>query len=299
MRRPSTAARDSPARPPSPRRSAPNGDGQADTATVSFTLSADANVTVDARWTRSGRRSPSSSRVAGGGRGRARVVVDGAGLPDGSYLVHVVAERDRRARGDRRRPAHRHAHARPGRRSTPAAFSPNGDGRGDTLDVTVLADRARDGDRADRARRPLGGDALRGLARPGRAASSSWDGREAAGQGAGRRATSRRSRRRTRSGRSRVDVPFLLDATAPTVRVVSTEPPRLWVSEVSDASPCCAQRRPPHDPRDGARERVRIARIERLRTLRRASRGTPRATSPSCGADRRKRRPLRPVDSTP
>ena len=66
-------------------------------------------------------------------------------------------------------------------------------------------------------------------------------------------------------GTARVDVPFVLDATAPTVRVVSTEPPRLWVSEAATLAVIAnGARRTIHAMGAGTH---RIARIERLRTL--------------------------------
>jgi hypothetical protein len=66
-------------------------------------------------------------------------------------------------------------------------------------------------------------------------------------------------------GTARADVPFLLDATSPTIRVVSAEPPRLWVSEAATLTVWA----------DGAHRTIRataagthrIARIERLKTL--------------------------------
>ena len=74
----------------SPATISPNGDGQADSTTVSYTLTANANVTVsivDAAGATVAELEPRTWRRAG-----ARTVVfDGGGLPDGAYVVRVVA----------------------------------------------------------------------------------------------------------------------------------------------------------------------------------------------------------------
>ena len=92
----------------------PNGDGQSDTATVSYTLSENANVTVtvlDAGAATVAELEPKQWRRAG----PRTVVFDGQGLPDGAYLVHVAAN----ATGGRTAgidvPVTPHADARPRR----------------------------------------------------------------------------------------------------------------------------------------------------------------------------------------
>jgi len=66
-------------------------------------------------------------------------------------------------------------------------------------------------------------------------------------------------------GTATVELPFLLDATTPVVRVVSTEPPRIWVSEAAtlDVRVNGARR----TMRATGRGAMQIPRIERLRTL--------------------------------
>jgi hypothetical protein len=67
------------------------------------------------------------------------------------------------------------------------------------------------------------------------------------------------------TGTARVELPLLVDATAPRVRVVSTEPPRLEVSEAATlVLRVNGARRTLRMPGPGT---VRIPRIERLRTL--------------------------------
>jgi hypothetical protein len=111
----------------------PNGDGQADTALVSYTLTTPANVTVevvdtagtgvatvvDRVWTRAGAHTAS---------------VDGAALPDGQYAVVI------RARTTTSPEVTAISSLVVSRTLglvsvTPQAFSPNGDGRLDRLDV--------------------------------------------------------------------------------------------------------------------------------------------------------------------
>jgi len=66
-------------------------------------------------------------------------------------------------------------------------------------------------------------------------------------------------------GTATVEIPFVLDATAPGVRVVSAEPPRIWVSEAATLDVRVnGARRAMRADGPGA---LRIPRIERLRTL--------------------------------
>jgi flagellar hook assembly protein FlgD len=239
----------------------PNGDGQADTATVSYTVSADGNVAVtvlDSSGATVAQLEPKAWHRAG----PRTVAFDGAGLPDGAYVVHVSANATGGRTATTDIPV---AVTRTLGRVTLAAavMTPNGDGRGDVLSLavpvtapaTLTVRILRDG---------------RWVATPFTGAvdvgshTVTWDGAKRLG--------------RTRDGSyvvsveaedaigtTAVELPFLLDATPPTVHVVSAEPPRIWVSEAAAL-----------DVRvNGARRRMRAAgpgpvpipRIERLRTL--------------------------------
>jgi hypothetical protein len=66
-------------------------------------------------------------------------------------------------------------------------------------------------------------------------------------------------------GTSTVELPFLLDATPPTVRVVSAVPPRIWVSEAATLVVRANDAR--RVMRSTGPGTIRIPGIERLRTL--------------------------------
>ena len=238
----------------------PNGDGQNDTAVIAFTVSADANVTatvVDAagatvaelerRWRRAGPR---------------ELAFDASALADGAYVVRILA----RGTGGREAaidvPV---AVSRTlGRVALAAAtVTPNGDGRADTLTATVpLAAQATVVARIVRGGRWVA-TPFTGLTEPGEL-TVAWDG----------------SKRLGRAldgdyvlvvevsdavGTSTVELPFLLDGTAPAVRVVSAVPPRLWVSEAAVLR--VRVNNAPRWIRTKGPGTVRIPRVERLRTL--------------------------------
>jgi flagellar hook assembly protein FlgD len=120
----------------------PNADGQADTAVVTYRLSAPANVTVDLT-------DPSGALLAKvvdrvwTAAGEHSTTVDGATLPDGLYTVAVRARTAAGAAAEQLVPL---AVSRTlGLVTvTPELFSPNADGRNDTLELafslTVPAD---------------------------------------------------------------------------------------------------------------------------------------------------------------
>ncbi len=240
----------------------PNGDGQADSATVSFTLSADANVAVtllDASGTTVGQVEAKRWRRAG----PRTVVVSANGLADGAYVVRIAAN------------------ATGGREATvdvpltvvrtigrvmldPPAMTPNGDGRGDVLSVSIpLAAPAELTVRILREGRwvatPFTG------AVEARTQTVTWDGRKRLGRAREGGYTVSVEALDVSGATARVELPFLLDATAPVVRIVSDAPPRLRVSEAAVLVIRA----------NGARRVVRatgpgvfrIPRIERLRTL--------------------------------
>jgi flagellar hook assembly protein FlgD len=239
----------------------PNGDGQADTTTVSFTLSTNGNVAVsvlDASGATVAELEPKQWRRAG----PRSVVLDGASLPDGAYLVHVAANATggRSAAVDVPVTVTRTL----GRISLAAAtMTPNGDGRDDALSLTVpLAAPAsltvrilRDG---KWVATPFAGDVGPG------SQSVTWDGSKRIGKA--RDGTYVVSVEAVDAvGKATVELPFALDATAPTVRVVSALPPRIWVSEAATlAVRVNGARRAMRSTGPGA---MRIPRIERLRTL--------------------------------
>ena len=240
----------------------PNGDGQADTATVSFTLSADANVAVsllDAGGATVAQVEPKQWRRAG----PRTVTVAGNGLADGSYTVRITAN------------------ATGGREATvdvpltvvrtigrvtldPPAMTPNGDGRGDVLSVTIpLAAPAELTVRILRDGRWVATPFV-GAIEAGKQ-TVTWDGRKRLGKAMEGGYTLSVEAVDASGGTAKVELPFLLDATAPVVRVVSDSPPRLRVSEAATLTIRA----------NGARRVVRVAgpgvvripRIERLRTL--------------------------------
>jgi len=205
----------------------PNGDGQADTAEVGFTLSADANVgaeVVDATGAVVAQAAPLRWRRAG----ERTITVRGQSLADGAYTLTLTAK------------------ATGGRVSgvdvpllvtrtlgkvslDGSSFTPNGDGSGDTLTITVpLAAPAsvtvrilRDG---KWIATPLAGSFDAGTQ------IATWDGSKRVGSARdGDYVVSVQSADAV--GTARVDLPVLLDRTAPVVRVVSSSPAVLHVSE--------------------------------------------------------------------
>ncbi len=245
----------------SPATISPNGDGQADTTTIAFTLTVDANVTVavlDAagttvaelesrRWRRAGQRS---------------LTFDGGGLPDGSYVVRVSAQ----ATGGRTAAVDIPlAVTRAIGRVTLSvpALTPNGDGAADTVSIVVpLAAPAtltvrilRDG---------------KWVATPFSAPVAAgeqvvtWDGTKRLGKAAdGTYSVSVEAVGEL--GTAGVELPLLVDAHAPVVSVVSDAPPRLRVSEPATLVLRINGAR--RTIRVAAAGVVRIPRIERLRTL--------------------------------
>ncbi len=245
----------------SPATISPNGDGQADTTTIAFTLTVDANVTVavlDAagttvaelesrRWRRAGQRS---------------LTFDGGGLPDGSYVVRVSAQ----ATGGRTAAVDIPlAVTRAIGRVTLSvpALTPNGDGAADTVSIVVpLAAPAtltvrilRDG---------------KWVATPFSAPVAAgeqvvtWDGTKRLGKAAdGTYSVSVEAVGEL--GTAGVELPLLVDAHAPVVSVVSDAPPRLRVSE--PATLVLRVNGARRTIRVAAAGVVRIPRIERLRTL--------------------------------
>ncbi len=205
----------------------PNGDGQGDTAEVGFTLSADANVggaVVDGTGTVVAQSAPLRWRRAG----ERTVTVAGQSLADGAYTLRLTARSTggRVATVDVPLLVTRTL----GRVSLDAtSFTPNGDGSGDTLTISVpLAGPAdltvrilRDG---NWIATPLAGSFDAGIQ------TATWDGSKRIGRARdGDYVVSVESVDAV--GTVRVELPVLLDRTAPVVQVVSTSPAALRVSE--------------------------------------------------------------------
>jgi hypothetical protein len=205
----------------------PNGDGQADSTEVTYTLTKDASVTVaiadafgatvatvaDRAWTRAGQRS---------------TAIAGDTLPDGSYSVVVTA-------------------TTPGGETAqalaplivsrtlgivgvaPAAFSPNGDGRNDALAVTFsLTTPATARVRIERAGRWVATPLAASL--PAGDQRLVWDGARPTGA---LRDGSYSAVVETQDAVGTVSfaVPFVVDTIAPSVRLVPGRGIRLDVSE--------------------------------------------------------------------
>jgi hypothetical protein len=143
------------------------------------------------------------------------------------------------------------------------SFTPNGDGRGDTLAITVplkgpASLRVRILHEGHWVATPLSGpvDAGTQVVR--------WDGSKRVGKARdGEYVVSIEAT--DGIGRSHVELPVVLDRTAPVVRLVSTDPPLLRVSEPATLALRVNGAR--RTLRVAAPGRVRIARIARIRTL--------------------------------
>ena len=207
----------------------PNGDGQADSATVTYRLSAAANVTVEVTDTAGGAVATVVDRVWTRA-GESTATVDGTALVDGTYNVVVTARTAAGAEVQKTIPLD--VNRTLGLvTATPALFSPNGDGRKDTLTVTfTLTAAAEVRVRVERDGRwvatPLAGHFEPGVQR------LAWDGMRTVGL--------------LRDGEYRVvvdvtnevgaisfGVPFVSDTVAPSVRILPGRALRVEVSEPS------------------------------------------------------------------
>ena len=112
----------------------PNGDGQADATTLTYSLSAPANVTIQIADSIGGVVATVVDRVWTGA-GEHTLDVDGAALPDGTYNVVVTAATATGVSVQKLIPLS--VNRTLGLVSVaPLAFSPNGDGRKDRLTLT-------------------------------------------------------------------------------------------------------------------------------------------------------------------
>ena len=112
----------------------PNGDGQADATTLTYSLSASANVTIEITDAIGGVVATVVDRVWTGA-GQHTLDLDGAALPDGTYNVVVTAGTATGVSVQKLIPLS--VNRTLGLVSVaPPAFSPNGDGRKDRLTVS-------------------------------------------------------------------------------------------------------------------------------------------------------------------
>jgi flagellar hook assembly protein FlgD len=214
----------------SPAAISPNGDQQADTSAVSFTLSIPANVTVDVLSAQGDVVATPVDRVFMG-VGAHQVEVDGSALPDGEYTVQVSARTAAGASVDTEVPL---AISRTlGTVSVaPTAFSPNGDGRLDRLTIDfTLANPAGVRIRILRADGTWVATPIVTESLPLGPQRFTWDGARLGGGSI-----------RDGSYEAVVDVtdavgtvsfatPFVSDTSAPVVRVLPGSPLRIAVSE--------------------------------------------------------------------
>ena len=112
----------------------PNGDGQADTTTLTYRISAQANVTVEVTDAIGGVVATVVDRVWTAA-GQHAVELDGAALADGTYNVVVTARTAAGISVQRVVPLHVNRMLGPVT-VAPLVFSPNGDGRRDRLTLT-------------------------------------------------------------------------------------------------------------------------------------------------------------------
>ena len=140
----------------------PNGDGAADTSTITYTTNAGATVTatlLDATGVQLGTIGQ-PVRVAAG---EHSFTFDGLGQPDGVYTIVITAvDATGVSVTSQLQIAITRTLAAAALR--PAVLTPNGDGIGDELAVTLPARRSRHGAPARVARRQVGRDAVHRVA---------------------------------------------------------------------------------------------------------------------------------------
>jgi flagellar hook assembly protein FlgD len=206
----------------------PNGDGQGDTAAISYRLTAAANVTVEVQdgagavvatvvdrvWTRAGTHT---------------ATIDGAALDDGLYSVVVRARTPAGTEVENVVPL-AVTRAVGLVAVTPSSFSPNGDGRNDRLDVSFSLDApASVGIRIVREGRwvasPLNATYEAGVHR------FAWNGARSSGRLRDGTYAAIVEVADLMVGPVAVTVPFVVDTTAPRVRILPGRPLRIEVSE--------------------------------------------------------------------
>ena len=206
----------------------PNGDGQGDAAEVSFSLSVPANVTVEVADATGIAVATALDRVWKQA-GKHTVTVDGAAFPDGSYTVSVRARTATSSEVVQALPLVV-SRALGLVSLTPASFSPNGDGRNDTLEISfALTTQAIVDVRIERDGRWVASPVLAASFEAGEHRVS-WDGSRSEGRlrdGALQAVV----QVATATATVRFGAPFVTDTAAPRVRFVPGGKLRLVVSE--------------------------------------------------------------------
>lgn len=207
----------------------PNGDGQADATTLTYSLSARANVTIEITDAIGAVVATVVDRVWTGA-GQHRVDLDGDALPDGTYNVVLTAGTVTGFSVEKLIPLS--VNRTLGLVSVaPPAFSPNGDGRKDRLTVTFALTAPVDVRiRIERDGRwvasPLVASYLPGTQR------FVWDGMRAVGKVRDGDYTAV-VEASSEAGAISFGVPFLADSTPPRVRILPGESLKVSVSEPS------------------------------------------------------------------
>jgi hypothetical protein len=204
----------------------PNGDGVAETTTITYTTNAAATVgatLLDAAATEIAVLAPPTRR----GAGTHTLPFDGLGQPDGVYSIAVTAVDPNGAIVSQQVQVTISRTLGPASLS-PAVFTPNGDGSGDELTVAFSLTAP-----ASVRLRVLRDDKwvatpFSGPLEPGDQ-TVAWDGVKRVGKALDGSYTA--VLEATDSvGTARVSLPFLLDTRPPAVRLLA-RPPRIWVSE--------------------------------------------------------------------
>ena len=207
----------------------PNGDGQADTTTLTYSLSASANVTIEITDAIGAVVATVGDRVWTG-VGQHTLVLDGNALPDGTYNVLATAGTASGASVQKLVPLS--VNRTLGLVSlAPRVFSPNGDGRKDRLTLRFALNAPADVRvRVEREGRWVASPLLASY--PPGTQSFVWDGARAVGyvrDGAYTAVVEATAG----VGPISFGVPFLADSTAPRVRILQGEGLKVSVSEPS------------------------------------------------------------------
>ena len=207
----------------------PNGDGQADTTTLTYSLSASANVTIQITDSIGGVVATVVDRVWTGA-GQQTLDLDGTALPDGAYNVIVTAGTATGVSVQKLIPLS--VNRTLGLVSvSPLAFSPNGDGRKDRLTLTFALTAPADVRiRVEREGRWVASPLLASYV-PG-TQRFVWDGARATGQLRDGEYTAV-VEASSEVGAISFGVPFVADSMPPRIRILPGAGLKISVSEPS------------------------------------------------------------------